>query len=69
LNAIKKDCPNPVCKSIILDILGAVIIGKKSTNLYRCPKCKKVCRVERTSIEQKLTQKYIDASKIKLKKK
>ena len=51
---------------MILDILGAIIIGKKSTNLFRCPKCKKVCRVERTSIEQKLTQKYIDASKIKL---
>ena len=69
MNEISKECSNPVCNSKILDILGAIIIGeKKSSNLYRCPICKQQITIERTSSEQKLTQKFIDASKITLKK-
>ena len=68
MNEISKECSNSACNSKILDILGVIIIGEKSSNLYRCPKCKQQITIERTFSEQKLTQKFIDASKITLKK-
>jgi transposase-like protein len=66
MNIITKDCLNPVCQSHQLDIEGAIIINKKSFNLYKCPRCHQVFTIKRTTSEQKLTQKFIDASKIKL---
>lgn len=67
MNEIPKDCPKPTCNSKRMDILGALLVKEKSFNLYKCPKCKQQITLERTSLEQKLTQKYIDASKIILK--
>ena len=68
MNIIQKDCPNETCNSTNLDILGAMIIGNESFNYYKCDKCKNNFTVKRTNNEQKLVQKYIDASKITLKK-
>ena len=64
MNEIQKKCPNPICNSSSLDLLGAIIIGKKSSNLYRCLKCRQQCKIERNFTEQKLTQRYINVSKI-----
>lgn len=67
MNPIVKNCPNQKCKAQQVDIEGALIINKKSFNLYRCNACRISFQIERTKIEQKLTQKFIDASKISLK--
>lgn len=66
---IAKKCLNPKCTFEELDLLGAIIINKKSFNYYKCPKCKQNFNVKRTKDEQILTQKFIDASKIILIKK
>ena len=63
MNIIIKDCPNPFCQSQQLDIEGAIIIDKKSFNLYRCPTCHKTFTIKRTDSEKKLVQKFIDVSR------
>lgn len=68
MNEILKDCPKDSCDSKRMDILGALIVKEKSFNLYKCYTCKQQITIERTSLEQKLTQKYIDAFKIILNK-
>ena len=64
MNIIKKDCPNEICDSTELDILGVIIINNKPANQYRCGKCNNTFFVPRTKEEQELVQEYIDASKI-----
>ena len=73
---IQKPCTK--CNAVPCRLMGAVIgstqikerIIEKSYNMYWCPKCRTRFVVERSKdeAEQKLTEKYIVSSKIKLKK-
>lgn len=70
-NLIKNNCP--YCKNPDADIHAAVILtddkgNQTSWNKYSCTRCRKGYVTERTAKEQVLVQKFVDASKIKLKK-
>ena len=73
-NVIKKKCPK--CGHTEADICGVIILNfekedcKKSFNDYKCLKCKRHFKVERSDdkAEQELTEKYIKSASIKLKK-
>lgn len=65
------DCGASPCRLMGAAIAGKKIKGKlvkKSYNMYWCPKCHTRFLIERSGnkTEQKLTEKYIKSSKIKL---
>jgi len=71
MNLVKRDCPGENCNNTQADVQGVIIrhnekTGDESFTHYRCLKCKinyGVPRKENTE-EQKLTQRFVDASKI-----
>lgn len=69
-NIIKRNCPRENCKGDEADVLGAFIKNNESFTHYKCLTCKQNFFVPRKwdKKEQKLVERYIKASSIKLKK-